>query len=73
MAKDREDHIHISGKVVDVQCGKFKVEAFDSGSIILAQLAGKLRQNKIRVVLDDEVVVAVSVYDLSNGIIISRK
>ncbi len=73
MKQDRDDHIHIVGSVIDVQCGKFKVEAHDSASIILAQLSGKLRQNKIRVVLGDVVVVAVSVYDLSNGIIISRK
>lgn len=65
------DHLEFSGKVVDVQKGKFKVE-INSGITLLAKLSGKMQQNKIRVVLGDTVIVKVSPYDTSHGILVKR-
>lgn len=67
------DRIELSGKVVDALPGTlFKVEV-DGGGIVLATLAGKLRMNKIRVLVEDSVVVEVSPYDTSRGRIVLRR
>ena len=49
----------------------FRVQ-IDSGQIILAHIAGKLRVNKIRILAGDRVVVEVTPYDLSRGRVIRR-
>jgi translation initiation factor IF-1 len=51
--------------------GTFLVET-EQGMKVLAHLAGKLRRYRIRVVLGDNVTVAVSPYDLSKGRITFR-
>ena len=51
--------------------GNFKVEV-EGGHNVLAQLAGNMRRNRIRVVLGDSVTVAVSPYDPSRGLIVFR-
>jgi len=71
--KNNDTHVHMDGTVVDVQKGKFWIELHQGQSKIIAQVSGKLRQHKIRILLGDVVTVALSTYDLSNGIIISRK
>ncbi len=56
----REDHVHLEGQVVEIAAGgNFRIEV-DGGHQVLAQLAGKMRRNRIRVVLGDRVTVAVS-------------
>jgi translation initiation factor IF-1 len=52
--------------------GVFKVET-ENGHVINAKLGGKMRRFKIKIVLGDEVTVAVSPYDASRGIITFRK
>jgi translation initiation factor IF-1 len=69
----KEDHIQLEGRVV--QCGAggiFRVKT-ENGHEVVARLSGKMRQNKIRVVLGDEVIVGVSPYDPSKGLINFRK
>jgi translation initiation factor IF-1 len=69
----KEEHIELTGEVV--QCGMggiFKVEC-EGGHLVTAKLGGKMRKFKIRVVLGDEVTVAVSPYDFSRGMITFRK
>ena len=51
--------------------GNFKVEV-DGGHSVLAQLAGNMRRNRIRVVLGDHVTVSVSPYDPTRGLITFR-
>ena len=51
--------------------GNFRVST-DSGHEVLAQLAGRMRRNRIRVVLGDRVTVAVSPYDPTRGLIVYR-
>lgn len=50
----------------------FKVKLKD-GSEILAHLAGKLRQFRIKILPGDQVVVEMSPYDKSRGRIVFRK
>lgn len=71
MSKD--DLVQLEGKVVSVgKGGTFTVE-IEGGHQVLAKLAGKMRRARIRVVLGDEVRVAVSPYDPSHGLIVYRK
>jgi translation initiation factor IF-1 len=70
LAKD--DNIEVDGLVKEVlPSGLFLIDA--DGVDVMAHLSGKMRQNKIRVVLGDKVVVMVSPYDPNRGIISQRK
>ena len=67
MAKN--DTIEVEGKVLEVLPGyKFKVELVNK-HIIEAHVSGKMRMNYIRIVEGDNVVVELSPYDLTRGII----
>jgi translation initiation factor IF-1 len=66
MAKDT-DSISFKGVVIDaLPNATFKVE-LENKHVVLATLAGKMRQNKIRVLVGDNVDVDVSPYDLTKG------
>lgn len=68
----KEDVIEAEGVVVEVLGNSnFKVEIMNS-HIILAYVSGKLRSNKIRVLLGDKVKVEMSPYDLTKGRIVWR-
>ena len=70
MASD--DLVPVRGKVIGIFKGDlFKVEG-ENGLVILAKPSGKLRLNKIRIVVGDEVEVGVSTTDLSRGKITRR-
>jgi translation initiation factor IF-1 len=69
MASD--DNIDLNGTVVEVMpAGKFVIDV--DGDRVLGHLSGKMRMNKIRIVLGDEVTVQVSPYDPSIGRITRR-
>ena len=61
----------IEGKVLATERNLFKVET-DFG-IVKATLSGKIRKNKIRIVVGDTVDVEVSAYDIERGRIVKRK
>mgnify|MGYP001547610583 CR=1 FL=1 len=68
----RDDLVAMEGKVVEVLVGgNFRI-AVEGGHNVLAYLAGRMRRNRIRVVLGDQVTVAVSPYDPSRGLITFR-
>lgn len=52
--------------------GQYRVRIEDSGSLVRVQLCGKMKQNHIRVLPGDKVMVGVSPYDLTHGIIMRR-
>jgi len=63
----KADVIETEGKVVEVLPGtKFKVQ-LENGIVILAYLAGKVRENNIKVLEGDSVRVEMSPYDLTKG------
>nr|YP_010987517.1 translation initiation factor 1 [Hydrocytium acuminatum]WOR09562.1 translation initiation factor 1 [Hydrocytium acuminatum] len=51
--------------------GKFRVKLINKVEVI-AYLSGKIRKNRIRISLGDEVTVELSPYDLTNGRIVYR-
>ena len=68
----RSDLVDMEGKVVEVLVGgNFRVDV-PGGHSVLAQLAGRMRRNRIRVVLGDSVTVAVSPYYPGRGLITFR-
>lgn len=70
--EERDDHIKLEGTVVNVYAGgQFEVET-DAGAKVRAQLCGRMRKFRIRVILGDRVTVALSPYDLSHGMIVFR-
>jgi translation initiation factor IF-1 len=68
---DRQDKLSLSGEIVEVlPAGSFRVAV--GAHMVLANLSGKMRENKIRVTLADKVEIEVSPYDLSRGRIVRR-
>ena len=64
--------IEIEGKVIEtLPNAVFRVQ-IDSGQVILAHIAGKLRVNKIRILPGDRVIVEVTPYDLTRGRVTRR-
>ncbi|MCL4408447.1 MAG: translation initiation factor IF-1 [Thermotogae bacterium] len=70
---EEKDMIRIEGRVVDsLPNTTFKV-ILDNDLEVLAHISGKMRQNFIKIVPGDKVVVELSPYDLKKGRIVYRK
>lgn len=71
MSKD--DAIEFTGTVAEVLAGGlFRVNVAPNHTV-LAHLSGKMRKFRIRIVLGDQVTVAVSPYDPTRGRIVFRE
>ncbi|WP_437439145.1 translation initiation factor IF-1 [Candidatus Phytoplasma prunorum] len=71
----KEDLLQVDAKVVEVLPNantKFKVQLMSNNKIILAYVSGKIRMNKIRVLLGDRVKVEISIYNFNEGRIFYR-
>lgn len=67
MAKNSE-LLEMTGKVIDLLPNStFKVKLDDTDHIVVAYLGGRLKQNKIKIVLNDSVRIELSVFDLTKG------
>lgn len=61
------------GTIIDKQPNAFfKVQVEGSDHIVLAQISGKMRKNRIRILVGDRVSVEMSPYDLTRGRITYR-
>lgn len=68
----KQDVIEIKGKIEELlPAGTFRV-ALESGQHIVAHLSGKMRLNKIRISIGDQVKVEMTPYDLTKGRITLR-
>ena len=69
----KEDLIPAEGVIIDKQPNAFfKVQLDNSEHIVLAQISGKVRRNRIRILMGDRVTVEMSPYDLTRGRITYR-
>ena len=69
----KEDLIPAMGVIVDKQPNAFfKVLIDNSEHVVLAQISGKMRKNRIRILVGDRVSVEMSPYDMSRGRITYR-
>ncbi len=67
MAKNSE-LIELTGTVDEVLPNStFRVRIDDTPQIVLCYMGGRLKQNKIKVILGDRVKVEISPYDLTKG------
>ena len=68
----KEDLIEFQGTVNEIlPNAQFRVE-LENGHIILAQVSGRMRKNRIRVLQGDAVTVEMTPYDLTKGRITFR-
>jgi translation initiation factor IF-1 len=66
------DFIEVKGSIKEVlPNGLFRVE-IETGQIILAHIAGRLRVRSVKIVKGDTVLVEISPYDLTRGRIVRR-
>jgi translation initiation factor IF-1 len=71
MAKD--GLLEVEGKVIEVLPNNtFRVKLKDLNSEIVCYTNGRLRQNKIKIIMGDQVRLEMSVYDLTKGRITYR-
>ena len=69
----KEESIEMTGTVVDKQPNAFfKVQLKDSEHMVLATISGRMRRNRIRILMGDRVDIELSPYDLSKGRITYR-
>ena len=69
----KEDLIPAMGVIIDKQPNAFfKVQVDGTEHVVLAQISGKMRKNRIRILVGDRVSVEMSPYDLSRGRITYR-
>ncbi|HEX8369425.1 MAG TPA: translation initiation factor IF-1 [Pyrinomonadaceae bacterium] len=69
----KEELIEAAGLIVDKQPNAFfKVQINGSEHIVLATISGKMRKNRIRILIGDRVDVEMSPYDLTRGRITYR-
>lgn len=69
----KEELIEVSGVIVDKQPNAFfKVRINNSEHIVMATISGRMRRNRIRILMGDRVDVEMSPYDLSKGRITYR-
>ena len=69
----KEDLIPAEGVVIDKQPNAFfKVQLEGSQHVVLAQISGKVRRNRIRILMGDRVSVELSPSDLTRGRITYR-
>ncbi len=68
----KEELIEFKGKVTELLPNAMFRVVLENGHMIIAITSGKMRKNRIRILLGDEVTVEMTPYDLSKGRIIHR-
>jgi translation initiation factor IF-1 len=64
----KEDLLEFDGEVIETLPGlMYRVQLDDVEHIVLAQMNGRMRKNRIRVLEGDRVRVETSTYDLNRG------
>lgn len=69
----KQEAVVVEGTIVEaLPNAMFRVQ-LDNGMIVLGHISGKLRQNFIKILPHDRVVIELSPYDLTRGRITYRK
>lgn len=67
----RDDKMELNGIVVETNKGVFKVQVNDN-HFVNCKLSGRMKINEIKVIVQDNVIIEVSPYDMTVGRIIKR-
>lgn len=68
----KEEGIEVTGTIIERHPGGIFSVELDENHKVLAQIAGKLRKHRIRILTGDRVNVELSPYDLTRGRIVYR-
>lgn len=68
----KEDLIEFDGTVMEILPNAMFRVKLDNDHIIIAHTSGRMRKNRIRVLLGDKVTVEMTPYDLTKGRVIKR-
>ena len=69
----KNDVIELDGQIVEVLPNQtYKVLVSETETTIMSYTGGRMRQNKIRLVIGDSVRIELSPYDLSKGRLVHR-
>ena len=69
--KVERERLEFEGEVIESNKGMFKVKVNESMTVSCT-LSGKIRQNSVKILLGDRVLVEVSEYDTTKGRIVYR-
>ncbi len=68
----KEEVLEFRGKVIELlPNATFRVQ-LENGHVIIAYTSGKMRKNRIRILIGDEVTVEMTPYDLTKGRVTHR-
>jgi translation initiation factor IF-1 len=68
----KEETINFKGRVTEILPGQMYRVLLDNGHTVLAYASGKIKKNKIKILMNDSVDVEISPYDLTKGRITFR-
>ena len=68
----KEEVVEFRGKVVEILPNSMFRVRLEDDHVIIAYSSGKIRQNKIKILLGDSVTIAISPYDITRGRVIYR-
>ena len=68
----KQDLLEFKGQVIELMKNAMFRVKLENGHIVTAHTAGKLRKNRIRVLVGDKVDVEMTPYDLTKGRIVYR-
>ena len=68
----KEDTLSFSGRVSEVLPGQMYRVLLDNGHTVLAYASGRIKKNKIKILMNDKVDIEVSPYDVTRGRITFR-
>lgn len=69
----KEDVIQFQGTIAEVlPNAMFRVQ-LENGHVILAHTSGRMRKNRIRVLMGDQVTIEMTPYDLTKGRVVFRQ
>jgi translation initiation factor IF-1 len=68
----KEDTLSFSGRVSEVLPGQMYRVLLDNGHTVLAYASGRIKKNKIKILMNDKVDIEVSPYDVTKGRITFR-
>ena len=69
----KEDLVEFVGSVLEVLSNAMYKVQLENGHEIIAYTSGKMKKNRIRVLVGDKVTVEMTPYDLSKGRIVFRE
>lgn len=68
----KEDLLEFKGKIIEVLPNAMFQVQLENGHVVLGHTSGRMRKNRIRVLLGDEVTVEMTPYDLTKARITHR-